>query len=307
MDDRAFQANLAEIRDDRASGAGALARRCLAILAASAEAAPARNAEYLGAVLRDRAAALAAARPSMAPVPNLIRRWRAALPPAASDLEGLRTAAAETARRVSRDSEAATAQAARLAAGHLYKSLAGHSAPVILTLSWSAVVAQALAALAVSDAEVRVAESRPLNEGARLAEFLAGEGLAVTLITDAQMAQAAARAALGICGADTLLADGTVVNKTGTAPMALALKDAGRPLIAACESFKLTPASVPLTFEEMDGAELGYGEGRPFAVRNVYFEAVPPRLIDAWVTENGVARAPDDLTRLNPLPAPVPD
>lgn len=289
MDDATFDAALAEIAADRRSGAGALARRCLEVLAASAEGEFASN----GSVLRARAQRLAAARPAMAPPGNLIGRWLAALD--WLDPDDPRKAA-EEARRIARESDAATGRAAGNATAHLRGFLAGAARPRVLTLSWSSVVAQALAGLAGGGAEIWVAESRPLNEGARLAEVLAGKGLAVTLITDAQVAGAAKEATVGICGADALFADGTVVNKAGTALMALALTDAGRPLVAACESFKLASGdAADWRFEEMDAGELGYGEDAAFAVRNVYFEPVAPRLIDAWITENGVARAPEDL------------
>lgn len=310
MDDAEFDRALAAVAADRKSGAGALARQCLAILVACAETAPAATAADLTGLLRDRAAALAAARPSMAPVANLMMLWRGALSEinaqAGGDLAVLRAAAAGRAREITADSEAATGRAADIASDYLRDRLNGAVDPVILTLSWSAVVAHALAGLADTGAAVWVAESRPLNEGARLAEFLAGQGCAVTVITDAQVAQAARAATVGICGADALFLDGTLVNKTGTLPLALALKDAGRPLAAACESFKGAPGAVESwPFEIMDGGELGYGASSPFAVRNVYFEAVPARLIGVWITENGVARNSAELAHLNPaFPAP---
>lgn len=292
MDDPAFDAALAEIAADRRSGAGALARRCLDILAACAE----EKSSCGTTVLRARAKRLAAVRPTMAPLGNLIGGWLAALE--TLDPADPRLAAA-AARRIARESEAATGLAAGNAAAHLRGILGGVARPRVLTLSWSSVVAQALAGLAGSGAEIWVAESRPLNEGARLAEELAGKGLSVTLVTDAQVAWAAREATAGICGADALFADGTVVNKAGTALMALALMDAGRPLVVACESFKLASGdAADWRFEEMDAGELGYGDGLPYKVRNVYFEPVAPRHIGAWVTEKGVARAPGDLPRI---------
>jgi translation initiation factor eIF-2B subunit delta len=310
MDARAFDKAVEGLREDRRSGAGALAGRCLAILAESASAGPADDAVSLEALLRSRAEALAAVRPSMAAVLCLIGRWRSAtseIPPAARDrLPEFREALADAARRVLAESEAATERVAGLTADYLHRRLAGISKPRVLTLSWSSVIAHALAELSAPGVEVWVAESRPLNEGAALAEFLAGKGVNVTLITDAQVFQAARECALGLCGADALFADGTVVNKIGSALMALALNDAGHPMIAACESFKMAPGgSAAGRFEEMAADELGYGAGRPFALRNVYFEAVPPRLIDAWVTENGVAEDARAFARLNPAdPAP---
>ena len=91
--------------------------------------------------------------------------------------------------------------------------------------------------------------------------------------------------------------------------MALAMADVGRPLVAACESFKM-PLKYPekadgdeVALEEMSGKELGYGEAAPFEIRNVYFEVTPARFVSAWCTEQGVAHDPAELLRLTRVPS----
>lgn len=59
---------------------------------------------------------------------------------------------------------------------------------------------------------VVVCESRPLNEGATLANTLADAGVDVTLITDAQAGMFVGRADIVLVGADSLTQD-AVVNK----------------------------------------------------------------------------------------------
>lgn len=318
MDDENFVRAVTAIKDDRASGAGAVARQCLALLAQSAANAPSKSAPELRRILDIRAAELTAARPSMAPVSNLVARWRDLVGAydagGGSDLDRLRNFASEAAKRISAESEAATARVAARACdcmcellGTARRERPSNQKPAVLTLSWSGVVAEALTGLHDLEIEVVVvvAESRPLNEGTDLARYLAEYGLTVTLITDAQLALFAGRVDMALCGADALFADGAILNKVGTRLMALAMADADRPLVVACESFKTTSArgqgteddAFPL--EEMPDNELGYGKSPPFDISNVYFEVTPARLIATWCTENGIAHDPAGLTRLS--------
>lgn len=318
MDDKNFSQAVAAIKDDRASGAGAVARQCLTLLAQSAANTPSKSASELRRILDTRAAELAATRPSMAPVGNLVARWRDLVVGSDArggyDLDRLRSFAIETAKRIRDESEAATARVAAQACDYMREFLSNdrkerssNQKPAVLTLSWSGVVAEALTGLHDLDIEVVVAESRPLNEGADLARYLAENGLTVTLITDAQLALFAERVDMALCGADTLFSDGAIINKVGTRLMGLAMTDANRPLIVACESFKTTPArgqgaeedAFPL--EEMPDNELGYGKSPPFDICNIYFEMTPAPLIATWCTENGIAHDPAGLTRISQM------
>ncbi len=318
MDDKNFMRALTAIKDDRASGAGALARQCLTLLAQSAAYAPSRSSSELWHILDVRAVELAAAHPSMAAVGNLVARWRDLVGGSdtsdGSDLERLRNFASETANQISIESETATARVTARAVDYIREFLGtackerpSNRKPAILTLSWSGVVAETFTSLhdLGVEIEVVVAESRPLNEGAKLARYLAEYGLSVTLITDAQLTLFAGRVDMALCGADALFANGAILNKAGTRLMALAMADVNRPLVVACESFKATSSreqraegdTFPL--EEMPNIELGYGKSPVFNISNIYFEVIPARLIAIWCTENGVSHDPDDLTCLS--------
>jgi translation initiation factor 2B subunit (eIF-2B alpha/beta/delta family) len=300
-----FADALASVRHNRTSGAGALARQCLELLGDSALSAPAKTCPELLVTLNLRAAEIMVVRPSMAPIVNLVTRWQCMINELEADVDAdlrrLRHDAGAAAENIAAASEMATKAAAARATDYLRGSLGDNRqdgffdrAPAILTLSWSGLVADALAGLADTDIEIVVAESRPLNEGARLARFLAERGLPITLITDAQIAQFADNVDLAICGADTLMAEGSIVNKVGTRLMALAMNDVGRPLLAVSESFKIAPDSSNedinqcRLLEEMPKEELGYVGPVPFQIRNVYFEVTPARLISTWCTEHGV-------------------
>lgn len=137
----------------------------------------------------------------------------------------------------------------------------------------------------------------PLGEGRDMALDLRAAGIEVTLVPDAAVALVAARADLALTGADAILPDGSVINKVGTYPLALAARSAGVPLYVAAETLKFWP----------DGADAGDrppGEDAdPSALEpppgvgawNPLFERVPAHLVRALVTEEGVW--PDPASR----------
>ncbi len=136
-----------------------------------------------------------------------------------------------------------------------------------------------------------VTESRPLEEGRRLVERLSAWNVPTTYITDAQMGLFVARADGVLVGADSLLADGSAINKVGTALLALAARECGVPFYVCCESFKRRDADdPPPELEEMSPAELNAPNWPGVTVRNVYFDITPARLMTAWISEDGRER-----------------
>ncbi len=134
-----------------------------------------------------------------------------------------------------------------------------------------------------------VTESRPLNEGYLLAGRLGAMGVPTTLITDAQMGLFVERADVVVAGADSVSADGSLVNKAGTYPLALAARERGLPFYVCCESFKRRPPGmVEPALEEMNGGELGAPKMVGVTAKNIYFDVTPAALISAWFDENGM-------------------
>lgn len=291
MDEQAFERRLQEVAKDRTHGASELARHCLEIAADSARHAPAKDAGDLMRTLQGRAAAMIAARPSMAPVDNLLARWQerlAGLP--VGDLESARRKAADAALALEADSRRAAGEAAAQAAAHI------GSGRAIITHSLSSTVLEVFQRLKDSGVSAIVTESRPLQEGQKLAAWLSELAIPTTFITDAQIGGFVARADLALVGADSLLADGSVVNKAGTYLLALAAKDRGIPFYVCCESFKrLSADAAQPVLEEMAPSELGAPEWPHVTVANVYFDITPARLVSAWFTEHGILRQSDAL------------
>ncbi len=283
-----FNLWVAEIRNDRARGASELARRALELLAEAARTLPVADALELWRRLLSLADDLITARPSMAPIRNLLRRWRESLPPPAdSTLVVARELAAERAEALIAASRRAVAECAVHAARLL------GSGRTVMTHSLSSTVMETCRLLKDDGLRMIVTESRPLGEGRRLAERLSAWRVPTTCITDAQMGLFVAQADAVLVGADSVLADGAVVNKAGTYPLALAARDQGVPFHVCCESFKWRAPDEPTPeLEEMAAAELGAPDWPAVTVRNVYFDLTPARLVNAWIDETGGRRSP---------------
>lgn len=273
-----FTLALEEIACDRDHGAaqlGRMALRALEELVADGtvpldEAACQRLTHFAGQLQR--------ARPSMAPLDNLVAAWRAGI--VATEVSGQDLA--KRARQLRAESRSASRRAARHFAGLLKPGCR------ILTLSLSSTVKQALLESADLDLQVIIAESRPLCEGAALAKSLAAAGISVTLVTDAQMAAMAVEADLAVIGADCVTAEGAVINKSGSHLLALAAAEARIPLYAVYESMKrLAAGRPPPPMEMMPAGELGHDLPDGVEIVNRYFEMVPADLVAMHVTEEG--------------------
>jgi translation initiation factor eIF-2B subunit delta len=281
-----FNLAIEEIRADRARGASELARRALERLAEAARTLPAGDAIELRERLRALAAGLSAARPSMTPIRNLLRRWQEGWPaPAEPDLAVARRLAAERAEALIVASRRAVTECAAHAARRLGPGR------TVMTHSFSSTVVEACRLLKDKGLRMIVTESRPLKEGQQLAERLSAWNVPAIYITDAQMGLFVARADAVLVGADSVLADGAVVNKAGTYLLALAARDRGIPFYVCCESFKWRAVDEPAPeLEEMAPAELGAPDQPGVTVRNVYFDCTPARLVSGWIDETGMRR-----------------
>lgn len=285
MDDGEFRRlRRQELGTDRVSGASPLARMALDSLAEYAGVCTADEPGTLRKELLSFAEELQYTRPSMAPVFNLVQRWMDlidALP--ASDAAALRRSAAQAADTLANESIEAVKGAAAKAAKRIGAD------QLVITHSLSSTVQATFEALASAGVRAIVTESRPGFEGRNQARHLDQLGIPVTFITDAQLGHFVAEADLALVGADTVLADGAVVNKAGTYLLALAARDRGVPLLVCCESFKHAPfRAKEFDLEEMDVREVDAPKGKRITARNVYFDITPARLIDAWVTEKSI-------------------
>jgi len=144
------------------------------------------------------------------------------------------------------------------------------------------------------DLSAVVKETRPRNQGHITARKLADLGVDVTLIVDS-----AARRYLNdvdhvFVGADSVAADGSVINKIGTSGLAVNARDRGTPIVVAAQTIKLHPATLTghtVDIEMREESEVVPDEDREdlgdVEVVNPAFDVTPPRYVDAIVTELG--------------------
>lgn len=275
---------IADIKDDRNQGASELGRLAVTRLGEFAIRAPNRSPAVLRSDLFALAAALRQARPSMAVVRNLIERWLQPLQQNHYDTtEQLCSAAKLQSEKVVDLSRQATCDAAKHACSLVRP---GHT---VMTHSYGSTVSRIFSQLAGQEVSAIITESQPGCEGARLARELSALNLPTLYITDAEMGLFVDKADLVLVGADTLLADGSVVNKAGTYLLALAALDCSIPLYVCAESFKqsrLQKSQVEL--ESMAVDEIALAPLPGVQPQNIYFDITPARLISGWINEQGI-------------------
>jgi len=142
---------------------------------------------------------------------------------------------------------------------------------------------------------VYVKETRPAFQGLITAKALAEEGLEVVVIPDSSVRYFMKKVDKVVVGADTVAANGAVVNKIGTSLVALAAKEARVRFYVATETFKFSPYTllgelVPI--EVRDPREVvddeWMKENKNVKIFNPVFDVTPPEYIDAIITERGV-------------------
>ena len=142
---------------------------------------------------------------------------------------------------------------------------------------------------------VYVDETRPLLQGARLTAWeLADMGVDHTLVVDSAGATVLARglAQAVVVGADRITANGDVVNKIGTYPLALAAARAGVPFLVAAPESTVDPAlasGAEVEIEVRDGREI-LGGLPDTPTLNLAFDVTPADLVTAIVTEDRLVR-----------------
>jgi len=148
---------------------------------------------------------------------------------------------------------------------------------------------------------VWVDETRPWLQGSRLTAWELGrDGIPVTVITDSAAAQLMRRdpPTWAIVGADRVAANGDVINKIGTYSLAVVARHHGVRFMVAAPSSTLDVATASgdgVVIEQRDPAEIWEAAGGAPAgalADNPAFDVTPAALVDALVTERGVAAPP---------------
>jgi translation initiation factor 2B subunit (eIF-2B alpha/beta/delta family) len=144
-----------------------------------------------------------------------------------------------------------------------------------------------------------VLESRPLAEGGKTIRDCSNYGIPSTLMIDAAAGEAATRVDCAVVGADCITADGFLLNKTGSFPLAVCCKVFDVPLYVLCDSLKFTSQlQRNVLVEDMPASDIAtVRKADKFMVWNKYFEWLPVEYIHAFITERGDF-PPDQLSKL---------
>ncbi len=259
--------SLATVREDTEHGAAYISLRALEVLRDHAADVIAAGNDHdfveLAVALRD-------ARPAMGVVSNRINR---VMSTANSTSIAIKTQAMDACENARSATETVAAQAA---------SSLGEQ---VLTMSRSRTVVDTLRV--ATPESVYVAESRPQREGVAVAEDLASNGVTVALFVDAAIRHIITTEPIDtvVVGADSILADGTIINKVGTHLAVLAAADVGIDVYVVCSQDKIVPVTTP-DFETGPPNDI-YSGPLDIEVINPIFEATPGTRVSGVITESG--------------------
>lgn len=265
---------IAMIRNDRDHGSRWLVRETISLLYDIARE-PASSPEEHLQQLRRAGDELANAWPAMAALAGAVRR----ILNAPGGLEDMISEAAKLLNELDSAIEHIT--------GYARPFLTG----TIMTHSLSGTVLEVLTNCLSQIEHFIVLEGRPRYEGREVAHQLSKKKALVTLITDAQADIFLPQSHAVVVGADSILANGDILNKAGTALLAWAARGHRIPLYVLSETLKISPHSWSgdLTqLEEKEPTEV-LEQGMPGVnIRNFYFDRTLSRLITGVITEQGI-------------------
>ncbi|MFB6202174.1 MAG: ribose 1,5-bisphosphate isomerase [Halorhabdus sp.] len=275
-----------ENRDIR--GTATIARETVEALAAQATDVEAETPAAFKATMRETAATLHDARPDEDSLSNALRYVFQRME--GDSVEELRESTTAAARRFQENIENAREILGRIGARRLQDGdtvmVHSHSADALATIDH--------ALKADKHIEAIVKETRPRKQGHIAAQQLQEWGVPVTLIVDSAARRYLDTADHVIVGADSIAADGSIVNRIGTSDLAVIARERGVPVTVAAQTLRLHPDS--LTGHSVDVAmreerevldEATREQIGDIEVENPAFDVTPARYVDAIVTERG--------------------
>lgn len=278
-----------KIRRMEIRGAGQIAR---AAVVALKDYGNQSTAGSLDAFLRDLTEAkqiLLATRPTAVSLPNAIQFVMGGVCKART-LKEARAILNDRADTFCRNADGALRRIAEIGSRHI------SDGDVILTHcnSQAALACIGEAHRAGKELEVFATEVRPRNQGHLTIQVLNDAGIKTHFIVDSAARYFMNDIDLVIVGSDAVTVNGAVVNKIGTAQIALAAHEARTRMLVAAETYKFAPRTILgelIEIEERDASEVLPDEialSLPFVtVRNPAFDVTPAAYIDLIITEQG--------------------
>lgn len=268
-------------------GAGRIARAAAASLRDFAIQLDVHSPEEFDREIREAAKILLSTRPTAVSLSNavsLVIRYQAG----ATDLEAARQAVVSNANRFIENSEKAVEKIGMIGSRRVRKGY------TVLTHCNSQAALSIIQAAHRAGKEINViaTESRPRWQGRLTVGMLEEMGVETELIVDSAVRSVMNEVDLVVVGADVITANGSLVNKIGTAQIALCAHEARTNLMVAAETYKFSPQTIMgelVTIEERDTAEV-YPDAPKFnhvRIRNPAFDVTPHNYIDVICTEVG--------------------
>jgi ribose 1,5-bisphosphate isomerase len=282
------ESTAADIETMEIRGAATIAAAAAEALGAQAAESEATDPEGFERELRRAARELYETRPTAVSLPNALRFVFQGMH--GETVPELRESVLEASRQFRRDLENAQERLGRIGANRY------QDGDVIMTHchSTDALATVEHAVESGTDLEAIVKETRPRKQGHITAQRLRELGVPVTLIVDSAAHRYLNDVDHVLVGADSIAADGSVINKIGTSGLAVNARDRGTPIVVAAQTIKLHPETLTghtVEIERREESEVISEEKRAeigdVEVLNPAFDVTPPRHVDAIVTERG--------------------
>ncbi|MDD1722304.1 MAG: ribose 1,5-bisphosphate isomerase [Methanothrix sp.] len=275
----------AKISSMEIRGAGRIASAAAASLRDFSLAAEAESLDEFNAQMKAAAQMLLDTRPTAVSLSNAIRM---VMKYEAEDLASARNAIVSNANRFIESSEKALEKIGQIGSRRI------RDGDVVMTHCNSLAAISVISAAHKSGKKIRViaTESRPRFQGHTTIGMLDQMGVETELIVDSAARSFMNEVDLVVVGADVITANGTLVNKIGTAQLALCAHEARTGFMVAAETYKFSPQTILgelVTIEERDAAEVlpDYSRYNHVRVRNPAFDVTPHQYIDLICTEVG--------------------
>lgn len=179
----------------------------------------------------------------------------------------------------------------------------GQSELKIMSLSYSSSILQMMQKLEDFDFQFYILESRPLLEGQKFAKKLA-EKYRTHLIVDAAAGFFIDEIDFVLVGADSILKNGSVINKIGTYPLAVLAKSKNKGVYVISDSFKYNLYShydlkVKIETKSIKEIYNGASMNKNLICHNYYFDITPSSYIKGIISELGVLTPEQFVEKVN--------
>jgi ribose 1,5-bisphosphate isomerase len=266
-------------------GAGRIARAAAASLRDFSMAQKTQSLDEFNAELENAANLLLKTRPTAVSLANAIRmvmKYRA------EDVDSARQAVQLNANNFIENSQKAVEKIGQIGSRRI------RDGDTVLTHCNSQAAISVISAAHKFGKKIKViaTESRPRFQGITTIGMLDKLGIETELIVDSAARSVMNEVDLVVVGADVITANGTLVNKIGTAQIALCAREARTSFMVAAETYKFSPKTILgelVTIEEREPAEVlpDISKYRHVTVRNPAFDITPHQYIDLICTEAG--------------------